>query len=145
VVPIVIISRHHNKKGNDFATRFAELAKENGLQIDKHDFWNRIYGIGIDSKAKKLLYIKKKPEGEEEAFAVDLQKIASSRILKDSRIVKPTNAEVIDALALQLRFKDFKIPDRNLEFYNSAETLSLSNEFLLINQWTGIVDKIVKY
>lgn len=132
IVPVIYLQRAKKKERTKFLKGFTDLAEQQQLSISEHDFWNHCFAIGIDTSKNKLFYLKKQKETEQK-FLIDLSEVEYCRVNNINRSVNQD--KIIERLELVFTFRNSKLPQKALEFYNKDETMALHDELQLIEKW----------
>jgi len=142
-IPIIYSIISKKKKIKKISADLSAFAETKGGKISEFDYWKNT-SIGID-RDNHLLFFTRKKGAEEQKTAIDLKEIQSCRVINTSRSVPtPSGSEkVTDRLELVFKSFDQGVPERSLEFFNSAnqDSLSLTGELQLIEKWLGIVNE----
>lgn len=137
VVPVIYLKRASKKEKNKFLKNFIQLAEQQQLSISRHDFWNHSFAIGIDINKNKLFYFKKCGDLDQEVL-IDLYEVESCRLNNINRNVNQN--KVIDRLELVFTFRNPRLAQKTLVFYNKEETISLYEELAIIENWKTIIN-----
>ena len=142
-IPIVI-DQNKKKKSKKIEKQLQDLAAANNLILKQMEAWGENYGIGIDKKARKLIYINMR-ENESEQI-IDLHDVLECRSTASYKTVKKSedHREVNDSVFLILAFKKPGISNKKLEFFKSTGNRFLQNEHDLANKWAAIVKDSLK-
>jgi hypothetical protein len=137
IVPIVYLQITKKKEEKRFLKNFLDVAAQQGLVIAQSDFWNHSYAIGIDSKANKLFYLKKH-EGVEQKTLVNLAEVVNCKLINVNRNVN--DSRVVDHVGLSFTFRNVRMPEQTLAFYNREESMGIGDEIQLSEKWKAISD-----
>ncbi|MBE0663519.1 MAG: hypothetical protein IH597_13760 [Bacteroidales bacterium] len=140
IVPIWLIQRSQNKSKGTLSKSFKQAASTQGLSISTSDFWANMYGIGVDEKSNKLLYLAHKPAGEK-VMVVDLNTLEKCSIERKTH--QSGNGKhqetVTDRLDLKLIHNDAMHTTYRLEFYEESTSLHMNGEQILLEKWQKII------
>lgn len=136
IVPIVYLQMVKKKEKKKFQDKFLQLARENNANISILDIWNRSHAIGIDEAGNKLFFLKT-GAGTDKKVLIDLAEAEKCKLVNKSRTVD--NNKVIDHLELQITFKNPGAPEKVLEFYDREESMSVNEEYHLIEKWEKLI------
>jgi hypothetical protein len=137
IVPVIYLQRRSSQERKKFLKEFIQAAEQQQLSISVHDFWNHGYAIGIDTNKHKLFYLVSK-EGINQKQIIDLCEAEKCSLINMNRMVN--DSKVIDRLALKFSFRNSKLPEKALEFYNKEETMAVNEEFQLAEKWVAIIN-----
>ena len=137
IVPVIYLQKVKEKERKVFLKDFLVLAGQQQIAVAQYDFWNHCYAIGMDPVKNQLFYLKKR-EGKEQKVLIDLKEVEKCSFINLSRVVNEN--KIIDRLGLSFTFRNSKIPEKALEFYNNEESMSLDDEFQLLEKWKTLVD-----
>jgi len=132
-------------KAGKFAKHFLQSSLQHNLSLSQNEIWRKNYAIGIDINEKKIFYLNKAKNPEQE-IVVNLSEVAKCRVSND---MKPVNLEIgkdfKDILGLAFSFRDTKKAEITLEFYDGSEPMSHPDgEHLIAEKWLGIVNPYIK-
>ncbi len=138
VGPLVYLERARKSKAKKFLKTFIGLAEKQGLKLGLTDSWNN-YAVGIDPAAHKLFYLKALKDKNIEKV-VDLSAVPKCRVVNEGRTIDSgKNArKVIDRLGLAFTNGQPGVAETVLEFYNSDDNTSLTDELPLLEKWQKI-------
>lgn len=137
IVPVIYLQHLRTKERKKFLKDFMHLAEQQQLFISEHDFWNHSQAIGMGTSKNKLFYLKKQ-EDQEQKILIDLYEVEACRLNNINRNVNQN--KVIDRLELVFTFRNPRIPQRTLVFYNKEETISLHEELEIVERWKTIIN-----
>lgn len=145
ILPIFLLHLNQKKKEAKFLNNLLSLAKNENSIISQKEFWRECYAIGIDENSKKLLYINKIKDKEQET-AIDLSEVEKCRIVTVSRSIKipKGNATVIDRIDLVFTINRSELYEKVLEFYDSTTFMTPDGEIPLAEKWQTIVNSNLK-
>ncbi|GAB3196254.1 hypothetical protein ABID22_002830 [Pontibacter aydingkolensis] len=140
IVPIILIQSKQKAKKNKLLSEFLASGEQQQLRITQYDFWNQCYGIGLDEVQQKLFYANK-CAGKEQQLVINLAEVSKCRLVSEKREV---NGNVVfDLIGLHISFRNPKLPDQHLEFYNKEISLSLMDELQLAEKWNALSNKLI--
>jgi hypothetical protein len=124
IVPITFdqLSKRKTSKILKKLTAFADKGK---LQLDKSEVFQHTYALGLDTKLKKLMYLKTNGSEVKETI-YDLSEVSKVRLHHSDITDKDSNFRKIGFLRLQ--FKDVKKQSIDIEIYKVKQNLSYNEE-----------------
>lgn len=137
IVPVIYLQRRNMLEKKKFLKEFLQLAGQQQLTISANDFWNHSYAVGIDTNKDKLFFLKKQ-EGVDYKVLIDLTEVENCSLLNINRTIN--DSLVIDRLALGFTFRNPKLAEKTLEFYNKEETMAVNDEYQLVEKWTTLIN-----
>jgi hypothetical protein len=141
VVPIILMQINRKKKEKKLQNSLKEFAKKHNCQISQLENC-RDFVVGVDTQKKQFFYYKPANEkGKEVAKSIDLSGVQSCRVVNYSRSVN-NNGTVIDKLQLGFSPKVKTKPEILLDFYDAEKNMQMDGELLLLEKWTGILNKL---
>jgi hypothetical protein len=141
ILPFIILKLIRKMKKVKFIKNFTKLAEREKLIFSQDEILNICCAIGIDSDAKKLLYLNSRG-GVDNVALIDLSEVYKCRIVTTDRHLKSVNdsSDQANKLELVLTFSNSKRSEKFLEFYNNAEFLPNTDEISQIENWLNIVN-----
>lgn len=136
VVPVVYIQKAQKSRKREFLARFLQLAGQQQLTITQHELWNQYYGIGLDTGANKIFYLKRK-DGKEETILIDMAELEACKMVNKQRKIQTDI--IIDRLELAFKYRNPKLPEIALEFYDKEVSMTLNEELRLTEKWKSII------
>lgn len=135
-LPFFFLNRSQKSNHKVLAQVFSQAAAKHGLNIPSPEFWGRVYAIGLDETANKLLYLKHK-EGSEQEALIDLAEVEKCKVENHSRTVKNHNVstKMTDRMELVFSFKEGHKHNKALEFYHMEESLTVADELQIAEKW----------
>lgn len=121
---------------------FLEKVRQSSqCQFDHIDQWRGLYGMGLDIKNKKLIYVFFGTPSETKT--IDLQKTRHISIQKTEHEVGNGKEKrlILDYLAIQI---DCLEKTHILEFYDCNRFSDLDGEWPLVRKWVNILKPLVK-
>lgn len=145
IIPFFLHHLRQKKKKAKFLNDLLSLDKNEDSIISQKDLWRECYAIGINENSKKLLYINKIKDKEQNSV-IDLSEVEGCRIVNTSRSVKipKGNLTVIDRIDLVLTFNRADLSEKALEFYDSTTFMTPDGEIPLAEKWLAIVNSNLK-
>jgi hypothetical protein len=143
-IPFIYLSRVQSNKKKQILNFIKSKASEHGLNLDEMDYWNQQYAIGLDQKKNALIYLKKSNENWNENV-INLSEFQKCSIQDSNRKNAGSLSNGNGAANLHLVLSPAKanLPEKNLEFFDRSESLTLNGEWKLLEKWKSIVtDKI---
>jgi hypothetical protein len=139
--PLYYYSRKQKLKLKSQKEFIDKIRQSSKLQFDHEDHWRGMYGIGLDIKNKKLIYVFFGTPSETKT--IDLQKARNISIQKTEHEVGngKEKRQVLDHLAIQIDCLD-KI--HVLEFYDCNKFSDLDGEWPLVIKWESILKPLIK-
>ena len=135
ILPLVYFQMAEKKKRNKFLYDFLVSAAEQKLVVTQHEVWGNYSGLGLDTHANKLFFLKRWAD-KEEKMIIDLSEVEKCRLVNVNRTVNDN--KIIDRIELAFTFRNPGKPEKTLQFYNKEESMSLNDELLLVEKWVGI-------
>lgn len=139
--PLFYYRMAQKKKRNNFFKELTKLAEQEKVNFSQHDVWGLYYGLGLDNSTHKLFYFKKR-DGREKKVLIDLNEVEKCRVNNINRTVNDTR--VIDRLELVFIYRNARLPEVILEFYDNEESMSLNDELHLTEKWKTIINSSLK-
>lgn len=126
------------KSQKDYLDNIRQLSQ---LQFDHEDHWRGLYGMGLDIKNKKLIYVFY--ETPSETKTIDLHKAHRIFVQKTEHELSngKEKRQVLDHLAIQIECSD---KNHILEIYDSNRLSDLDGEWPLAKKWENILKSLVK-
>lgn len=145
VLPFLIVYLNKKSKYRKFENDFMNLAGKENITFSQKEIWNHRYAIGIDSNLKKIIYANKQKE-KVEGILIDLAEVEKCRTISINKTVKNQYGKnaLTDRLELIFTFNNPQIPEKVLEFYESADFMPNDEEHAHIDKWLQIVNSILK-
>ena len=137
-IPFFLSHQKKKKHEQSLLNIFHTKAADHQLEIGAYDIWRRSYAIGIDSRKSQLLYIKFSPEIQE--TIIDLKATKRVSIHKEEKEIGTgkDKEKITEKLALSFTSTG-SLNSKDLEFYDSEETMGLMGEPVLIQKWHNLV------
>lgn len=145
VVPFIWMTRARVSREKRL---FAELSKfASGFQgtVTRHEF-GRGFAIGVDENQQAVFFLQKQKDAENLLTYVNLKEMQGCRVINTTRNVKHADGVYTTTEKLELGFTpmDKNQPVVTLEFYNEADKMQLANELQLVEQWSKIINGMMK-
>lgn len=142
IVPVILIHRAQKNKSKNFIINFKKKAAKQNINIDECEAWSLIYCIGIDTNSGKLFYLKKEDDGDN-TEEINLKDVEKCRLANVNRTIKTHNGKstFIERVSLAFTFKNSTQPEKNIEFFNTNDNISLTNEVPLAESWESKINK----
>jgi hypothetical protein len=137
ILPMVYFHLAQKKQKNAFLKGFLAQAAEQQVQVTHHDVWSHYFALGLDPQSNKLFYLKQR-DGKEQKVLINLAEVDKCRVVNTKKMLN--NDPIIDRLELVFTFKNTRIPEKSLEFFNKGEFMTLSGELQLIEKWKTIAN-----
>jgi len=143
LIPIALVIKNSKKSEKLLSEALKSISKGHGLTIHEKSIWNNKC-IAIDIEKKVLLYfcIDKEIKSTELIELSDVDKCTLNKVAKNVKTGKDSYLH-IEKLELIFHFKDKRILDSQIEFYNFENSLQLSNEHYLTDKWQKIINKYI--
>ena len=143
-VPVALIIRMEKKRKQSVLHSITKLAEKYNALITQKEFWGK-YAIAIDENSKKLIYMNYHP-GKEGEYGFDLNKVKQCKIENVNKTIGVGNSRqsTIYKLNLLLTFRDSKLPDSAIEFYNADNEGELIADFQQAEKWEKLINSILK-
>lgn len=138
-VPVLYFEYYKKRATKKFNAYFNEIAQKNSLNLSQFDVWRDQYAIGIDTRAKKILYLKHK-KGQDKTLVLDLSELKRCRISKENDRIKTPNGDrrLTTRVDLQYEFLNPKKSEITVEFYKGENGDSVRGEVSLAEKWSKI-------
>lgn len=136
-VPIAwyqISEKHITKKLSGELKSFAD---QHGLTLTNFEVWGDKYAIGLDQKAKKLLYFQKNPQGDSRQM-IDLNEVQKCDVSNG------TKTGVTKNIRLLFHYRASGKSLTSLEIYDSENGKSITYEISIANKWANTANSFVK-
>lgn len=146
LVPIAYFQLKQKRKIRAIQNVFHDVENKHQLNITRQEIWRESYGIGIDEKAGKVLYLNTN-EGGTGPVIIDLEGVSKCRIFQEKRKVNSSGnipQTVTDRLGLGFQFRNSDEPEVILEFYNGKEGAIINGEHALTEKWISIIRTCLK-
>lgn len=140
-VPIYYYEYSRKKATKIFTSYFKQIAQKNNIELSQYDVWRDQYGIGIDTDAKKIMYLKK-VNGHDNTVLLDLSEFKRCRLSKkDNRINTPEgDRKITTRIDLRIEPLSPNKTDNSVEFYKGEKGDFVSDEVKLAEKWTKIIN-----
>lgn len=145
ILPFYFFGRSKKNGAQSLTQTFSELAAKAGLNIVAPECWNKMYCIGLDPNAGKILYVKVK-NGAAQEIVIDLAEIEKCRVVNHSKSAVAHNTATKVVEKIELVFTPFAAHhnEKTLEFYALAESLTIGNELKLAEKWKQLAEQQLK-
>lgn len=140
ILPLVIMNRKGSKRAKQMKTNLAEIAVKNNCQLSKMATTSNI-AIGLDKDKKSVFFYHKNGENEMEQY-LDLAGVSVCRV-KKSNHVEDTGSS-LERLELVFNPKNKQENPTSFEFFNSDNEGQLNDELMLINEWEGEINQLIR-
>tara|TARA_R100001143_G_scaffold63387_1_gene70089 strand:- start:26451 stop:26948 length:498 start_codon:yes stop_codon:yes gene_type:complete len=140
-VPIIYFECFKKRATKKITTYFNQVAQNNNLVLSQFEVWRDQYGIGIDTGAKKIMYLNQ-ANGQNNTVILDLSEINKCRISKEDEQIKTPDGvrNITSWVALRIEFLSLKKTGILLEFYKGKNGDSVRDEFKLAEKWSKIIN-----
>jgi len=141
IVPIIYFEYIKKWGTKKFTAHFNQVAQKNSLDLAQYDVWRDQYGIGIDTDAKKIMYLKQK-NGQDNTVILNLSELKKCRISKEDDRIKTPNGDrrITTRIDLQIEFLFPKNKDISIEFYKGENGDSVRDEVFLAEKWSKMIN-----
>lgn len=141
VWPLYYYSRKQKLKLESQKKFLEKIRQSSNLQFDQRDHWRGLYGMGLDIKNKKLIYVYY--GNPQEIKTIDLQMAHRIFIQKTEHELSngKEKKQILDHLAIQIECSD---KTHILEIYDSNRFSDLDGEWPLAKKWENILRPLVK-
>jgi hypothetical protein len=130
IIPVILDRLSEKKRSKGIETEFLALAKNQNVKISHYDVWRNSNAIGIDQNSKKVFFLKKQKESNQEIL-IDLAQVKKCRIVKtDSK----------NHIGLTFTFSEAGKPETTLDFYSKNRDNNPDGEYKLAEKWLGIIN-----
>ena len=136
-VPFILHSLKNKKIEKALLAKINEVAATRNAKPEQIETWRRLYGIGLDSSKKVLVYLR----DDEQSETLDLQDFSKVKLVKTNIDVvgEESTHSVLNYVGLELTPKtNHKLPVV-LEFYDGDKFSDLMGETLLADKWEKIL------
>jgi hypothetical protein len=139
--PLYYYSRKQKLKVKSQKEFLEKIRQSSQLQFDHEAYWRGLYGMGLDIKNKKLIYVLYGTPSETKH--IELQKAHRIFIQKIEHELSngKEKRQVLDHLAIQIDCLD---KTHVLEFYDCNKFSDLDGEWPLVRKWENILKSLVK-
>ncbi|WP_373522888.1 hypothetical protein [Aquiflexum sp.] len=139
--PLYYYSRKQKLKLKSQQEFLDKIRQASQLHFDHEDHWRGLYGMGLDIKNKKLIYVFHGTPSETKI--IDLQKAHKISFQKTEHEISngKEKRQILDHLAIQIDCVD---KSHVLEFYNCDRFSDLDGEWPLAKKWENILKPLVK-
>lgn len=144
IIPVVIFQRSQNKAMRELSRSFKRVAVSNGININQSDFWDNTYGIGIDEKNNKLLYIKHS-NASDQVSVLDVNDVEKCSVEKqtENHNSKHKQETVLNHVNLAIIRRSSGQTKDLLEFYDESVSPRLNTELVLAEKWQKVISNRV--
>jgi len=142
LIPVFYFQRTQNKAMRELAKSFKQFAASNSINISKSDFWDNMYGIGIDDKNNKVLYVKHNNQNDVVAV-LDMNDVDKCTIekLTENHHTKRNHETVVNHVNLVITHSNGNKNKDLLEFYDESVSPRLNSELVLAEKWQKLISK----
>ena len=139
-VPIMYSQRKQKTKHRKLLASFEEAAKSHQFKITQLDVLGDQHVIGIDNLKKKVFFFRN-TEGGTERILIDLRDVEACKLINASRNLKTHagNTTVVDRLGVRIIYKQGRLPEKKLLFYDGTSGNALGNQFALAQKWVQVI------
>ena len=141
-LPFLIWNLRQHSTARKFRRQFIELAGKEGVQMTKHDIWHKSYAIALDSKIKKLLYLKRE-KSDIIPRIINLDHVEGCRIAMTDILDEKKDGSNPESykLDLILHYNNGSNSELALEFYNNAAFMPSPDDHSHIAKWHRIISE----
>ncbi|HEX6983388.1 MAG TPA: hypothetical protein VF181_11565 [Balneolaceae bacterium] len=140
LVPVALDYLLKKKSSKKIEKELFRLAKSKNARITKCDVWRDSYAIGIGSDSRKLFYLKKQQDKNEEIM-INLAEVKKCSISKTNGSIKGQHNRMnVNQVSLILTFLDSDKPEKKLAFYRKDQDQNLQGEIDLAEKWVSIIN-----
>lgn len=136
-LPILYFQRDQKKKGAAFLQLFKLRAQHQQVQAEHCDVWSNYCAIGLDTQRKKLFYLRKNGE-QEQQLVINLADVENCTLNNLKRM--HNGDQIIYHLELCFALRAPKGSIIIIEFYSKDESITLNGELQLIEKWKTIIN-----
>ncbi|REH52498.1 hypothetical protein C7448_103233 [Tenacibaculum gallaicum] len=138
VGPFILVRKKQLTKRNKKLQALHTLSQEHNCTIQEYEFCND-FVLGID-KTKKTLFFYKQSQENTYSKIIDLQTIEECTVVKKTRNINDRTLSLI-----QLNFINAsKKENISITIYNEETDLLISNELLVANKWSLLINSNLK-
>lgn len=141
ILPILYFHLDQKKKRAAFLQLFKLRAQQQQVQAEQCDMWSNYCAIGLDTQSKKLFYLRKNGE-QEQQLAINLADVEHCTVNNLKRM--HNGDQIIDRLELCFALRAPKGPVAIIEFYSKDESMTLNGELQLIEKWKTLINANVE-
>ena len=135
LVPIAWYQISQKKITKKLTNELLFLAKQDNLTLSEQEIWGDNCALGLDKKAKKLLYVRLE-EQESQRDIIDLSEIEKCKVSNG------TKHGITQTIRLQLYNQNSQKGLTNLEIYDQENGKSLTSEISIANRWAHAVNSV---
>ncbi|MDE1207406.1 hypothetical protein [Tenacibaculum larymnensis] len=132
----ILVRKRQLTKKNEKLQILNNLSQEYNCFIQEYEFCNDFI-LGID-KSKKFLFFYKQAQENTYSKVIDLQTIEECKVIKKTRSI---NDKTIVLIELKFISKNENI---FITIYNEETDLLISNELLVANKWSLLINSNLK-
>ncbi|MGE5355604.1 MAG: hypothetical protein ACM3PT_05135 [Deltaproteobacteria bacterium] len=142
ILPFAIIYFNSQKKKAGLVKILQALASKNNAVISRYDLW-KSNGIGFDENKKHAFFFISGKDGIKE-FNQKLSEIKKCRIDKHGRSIKSSGGSYSVIDKLDLVFENENSIVSSFPFFDSAQSMQLTNELEIATKWEKIFKEAIK-
>lgn len=123
-------------------TLFAWVISKHNLHISTNERWGNKF-LGLDSVQGKLVYLEIMSSGTVEKQLLELERIATCRIVEQRKFIKVNSGKesLLEKLDMELSLKDGEVV--SLNFYDLERSFAEDYEMKRAEKWKAIVEQAV--
>lgn len=139
--PLYYYSRKQKLKVKSQKEFLEKIRQSSQLQFDHEDHWRGLYGMGLDIKNKRLIYVFYGTPSETKT--IDLHKAHRISVQKVEHEISngKEKRQILDHLEIQIDYMD---KTHVLEIYDCDKLSDLDGEWPLAKKWENILKPLVK-
>jgi hypothetical protein len=144
ILPFFLFGMSKNKEKKHLKDALSKIAEENKCNISISDYWADS-AIGLDESSNHLFFVHAY-NGKEMVQHLFLHNYRGCTVKNYSRNIKDNVGDhrAIDKLELELTPVERGKPTERLEFFNSDGNKLHSDELIVTEKWSSIINKHVK-
>ncbi|MEQ8218906.1 MAG: hypothetical protein RH981_11765 [Arenibacter sp.] len=144
IIPFVILNKSGKGDLKIMSKEIKNIMIESKLKFDLKESWGNSF-IALDSNNKKLVF-SKVFDGVVALENIDLNEVATAKIVKKTHVVKSKNKKetVLEKLDLEISFLDHEHPNKTLNFYDINSIYMEDYELVRAEKWNTAINSTLK-
>ena len=142
-LPFILLHLWNRSKERRIIRELSGMSGHKRIDFLNHDHWRNSYAIATDKDTDNIYYLNRK---KGQRYLIGIKDVETARVVTTSRSVKTESGmnNVVEKLALVLTFRNKEIPERELEFYDGEEFMTVDGEIPLVEKWEEIINSAVR-
>lgn len=140
VIPVVLIQKHSQKKGEKRMQQLLNAAKEKNVIVSEYDLCNDSYFLGLDA-ANRMLYYNRSVGGVENSLVLSLTAFSAIRVSNVSR--SAGSVTIVDKVCLAATPIKKGESDVLIELYDSGYSPSVFESIEMAKKWAAKLNAMV--